>query len=349
MAKETFAEAEYVDLESPFIRARFAEDPAHELGRLGNMTILDEAQMVPELFAALRGEIDRRRKDRRCHFCILGSAQPALIRGVSESLAGRVGILTLEPFSPVETGLPIGQHWLQGGFPEALRGDFRTWWEPYLDTILQRDLAAYGFRPNALFLRRLLGMVASQQGGLLNLSALGNALGVRYHAVQHGLDLLEGVFLIRRLPPFFRKLRKRLVKSHRAYIRDTGLLHHLLHIASLEQLERHALRGASWETLVMEDLMRRERWERPHTQFFFWRTATGQEVDLVMDRGHERLAVEVKMNSGTNPHDIRQLEARLDDIGAARGFLLGRGGGNQQLSEKIWNASLEHDPGWLPE
>ena len=349
LARETFPQAEYVDLESPLIRARFLEDPAHELARLGRMTILDEAQMVPDLFAALRGEIDRRRKERKCHFCLLGSAQPALIRGVSESLAGRVGILMLEPLSPAETGLPTGQHWLRGGFPEALRGDFRTWWEPYLDTILQRDLAAYGFRPNALFLRRLLGMVASQQGGLLNLSSLGNALGVRYHAVQHGLDLLEGVFLIRRLPPFFRKLRKRLVKAPRIFIRDTGLLHQLLHISSLRQLEAHALRGASWETFVIEDLMRRERLSRPHTQFFFWRTATGQEVDLIMDRGDERLALEIKISSGTNPHDIRQLEARLDDIGAARGFLLGRGAGFRQMSARVWTATLEDDPGWLPD
>ncbi|NBU71020.1 MAG: ATP-binding protein [Bacteroidetes bacterium] len=349
LARETFPQAEYVDLESPLIRARFLEDPAHELARLGRMTILDEAQMVPDLFAALRGEIDRRRKERKCHFCLLGSAQPALIRGVSESLAGRVGILMLEPLSPAETGLSTGQHWLRGGFPEALRGDFRTWWEPYLDTILQRDLAAYGFRPNALFLRRLLGMVASQQGGLLNLSSLGNALGVRYHAVQHGLDLLEGVFLIRRLPPFFRKLRKRLVKAPRIFIRDTGLLHQLLHISSLRQLEAHALRGASWETFVIEDLMRRERLSRPHTQFFFWRTATGQEVDLIMDRGDERLALEIKISSGTNPHDIRQLEARLDDIGAARGFLLGRGAGFRQMSARVWTATLEDDPGWLPD
>ena len=165
------------------------------------MTILDEAQTVPTLFSALRGAIDSRREDRRCHFCILGSAQPALIRGVSESLAGRVGWVELDPLTPQETGLDVATHWLAGGFPEALRGNFRTWWEPYLSTVLQRDLAAYGFRPDALFLRRLLTMLAAQQGGLLNLSALGNALGVSYHTVQHGLDLLEGVFLIRRLPP----------------------------------------------------------------------------------------------------------------------------------------------------
>lgn len=349
LAKESFPNAEYLDLEAPMVRLRFAEDPSHEIARLGKVTILDEAQIVPDVFAALRGEIDRRRSDRNCHFCILGSAQPALIRGVSESLAGRVGILHLDPLTPCETGLPVQEHWLKGGFPEALRGDFRTWWEPYIETILQRDLAAYGYRPDAMLLRRLLTMVAGQQGGLLNLSALGSALGVSYHTVKHGLDLLEGVFLIRRLPPYFRKIRKRLVKSPRIFIRDTGLLHHFLNISDLRQLDGHPVRSGSWEGFVVEDLIRRERLKRPHSQFFYWRTATGQEVDLVMDRGNECLAIEVKANSGTNPHDARRLEGMLDDIGAVRGYLIGIGAPTGQLSSRVSNVSLDLNPNWLPD
>lgn len=348
LAREVFPGADYRDLESPLVKGRFSEDPAHEVSRLGEMTILDEAQGVPEIFAALRGEIDRRRSDGKCHFCILGSAQPELVLGVSESLAGRVGIIHLDPLTMCETGLSMAEHWLKGGFPEALRGHFRTWWEPYLEAVLQRDLASYGYRPDAFFLRRLLTMVAGQQGGLLNLSALGNALGVSYHTVKHGLDLLEGVFLIRRLPPYFRNIGKRLVKSPRVFIRDTGLLHHLLNIEDISQLDAHPARGGSWEGFVLEDLIRRERLARPHTQFSFWRTATGQEVDLVMERGGERLAFEVKANSGTNPHDARRLEAMLDDIGATRGFLMGMGAPSEQLSERVWNLSLDLDPCWLP-
>ena len=208
LARAAFSGAAYKDLESPLVRQRFAEDPTHELGQLGAMTILDEAQAVPELFPALRGVIDARRVDGQCHFCILGSAQPALIQAVSESLAGRIGLLELDPLMAAETGLPLATHWLAGGFPEALRGNFRNWWEPYLSTILQRDLAAYGFRPDAVFLRRLLTMLATQQGGLLNMSALGSSLGVSHHTVEHGLNLLEGVFLIRRLPPFFRNIHR---------------------------------------------------------------------------------------------------------------------------------------------
>jgi hypothetical protein len=348
LAREVFRTAAYKDLESPLVRLRFAEDPAYELKQLGDLAILDEAQTVPDVFPALRGVIDERREDRRCHFCILGSAQPALIRRVSESLAGRVGLLELDPLTPAETGLPVAAHWLAGGFPDALRGDFRTWWEPYLDTVLQRDLAVYGYRPDAFFLRRLLAMLAAQQGGLVNCSALGNSLGVNYHAVQHGLDLLEGVFLIRRLAPFFRNIRKRLVKSQRVYIRDSGLLHHLLHISTQEGLDRHPIRGASWEGFAIEDIIRRERLARPFTRFHFWRTATGQEADLVLDRGPSRIAVEFKANSAGNLHDARKLEAILDDIGAESGWLVGLGGEPAMLTPRVRSISLDAHPGWLP-
>jgi predicted AAA+ superfamily ATPase len=348
LARATFSGAAYKDIESPMVRMRFSEDPAHEVSRLGDMAILDEAQAVPEIFAALRGEIDKRRGDGKCHFCILGSAQPDLVRGVTESLAGRVGLLNLDPLTPCETNLPVMEQWLKGGFPEALRGDFRAWWDPYLEAVIQRDLAAYGRRPDAFFLRRLLVMLASQQGGLLNLSALGNALGVNYHTVQHGLDLLEGVFLIRRLPPFFRNIGKRLVKSPRVYLRDTGLLHHLLNIGTPEELDVNPVRGMSWEGFVVEDLIRRELLRSPFTQVSFWRTSAGQEADLVFDRGNERIAIEVKTNSGTNPHDARKLEAMLDDIGAQRGFLVGMGAPPEQLTASIANHSLDRDPCWLP-
>ena len=348
LAKSSFPTAAYKDIESPLLRLRFSEDPTHELGQLGEMTILDEVQTVPALFPALRGAIDARRSDRKCHFCILGSAQPALIQAVSESLAGRIGLLELDPLTAAETGLPIATHWLAGGFPEALRGDFRSWWVPYLDTVLQRDLAAYGLRPNAIFLRRLLTMLAAQQGGLLNLSAIGNSLGVNYHTVQHGLDLLEGVFLIRRLPPYFRNIRKRLVKSPRVFIRDSGLLHHLLNISTPHDLDNHPLRGASWEGFVIEDLIRRERLARPFTQFFFWRTATGQEADLVFERGNERIVIEIKANSATNSHDAKKVEAILNDVGANQGWLVGYGGESAQLTPRVRSISLDFTPDWLP-
>ena len=191
-------------------------------------------------------------------------------------------------------------------------------------------------------------MLAAQQGGLLNLSSLGNALGVSYHSVQHALDLLEGVFLIRRLPPYFCNIRKRLVKAPRVFLRDTGLLHHLLNVSTPQDLENHPSRGSTWEGFVIEDLIRRERLANPFSQFFFWRTATGQEADLIIERGAQKIAIEIKTNSGTNPHDARKLETVLDDIGAAEGWLIGLGAESTQLTDRVRSVSLDLHPDWLP-
>jgi predicted AAA+ superfamily ATPase len=152
---------------------------------------------------------------------------------------------------------------------------------------------------------------------------------------------LEGVFLIRRLPPFFRNIRKRLVKTPRVYIRDTGLLHHLLHVSTAEDLDNHPGRGASWEGFVIEDIVRRELLTHPFTQCSFWRTATGQEVDLVLDRGTRRIAIEIKANSAGNPDDARKLESMLDDIGASEGWLVGMGGESIQLNSRVRSVSLD--------
>lgn len=179
---------------------------------------------------------------------MLGSAQPALVRGVSESLTGRVGILALEPLTAVEVrrGTPrLGWRrlWLAGGFPDATRSDFREWWEAYLRTYVERDLPAVGVSAEPLLLRRLLTMLAHQQGGLFNASQLGGALGVTYHTVERYVNILEQTFLVRRLTPYARKIGKRLVKSPKLYLRDTGLLHHLLGISTLDDLASDPIRG----------------------------------------------------------------------------------------------------------
>jgi len=247
LARQTFPRLPYVDLEEPRSRERFQDDPAFQLERYATTpVILDEAQAVPELFAALRGAIDRQAQ-KPGRFLLLGSAQPSLIRGVSESLAGRVGVLDLDPLTTAEarSGTPRRAWpalWLRGGFPAALRGDFRDWWEGYLRTYVERDLPQLGVGADPLLLRRLLTMLAHAQGGLLNASALGQSLGVSYHTVQRYLDVLEQTFLVRRLAPYHRNVRKRLVKAPKVYLRDTGLLHHLLNLPSADDVASH-LRG----------------------------------------------------------------------------------------------------------
>jgi hypothetical protein len=353
LARQVFPRLPYLDMEEPRTRERFRDDPTFQLQRLRPASlVLDEAQAVPELFPALRGLIDGRR-NQAGQFLLLGSAQPTLIRQVSESLAGRIGILDLDPLTAreVASGSPRrswASVWLRGGFPDALRRDFRDWWESYLRTYVERDLALIGVGADPLLLRRLLTMLAHAQGGLFNASAFGQALGVTYHTVQRYLDVLEQTFLVRRLAPFHRNVRKRLVKTPKVYVRDTGLVHHLLNLDTGVEVASHPVAGASFETFVLEDLLRRERLARPHTQPYFWRTATGNEVDLVLDRGSERVLVEVKSGRGDRPAITRALAQSLRDVGARAAWIVDQGEGVEALAPGIERRGIDHVLSWLP-
>ena len=356
LTRAAFPQAPYLDLEQPGVRQLFTADPLFQIesrlpGKSGAL-VLDEVQCVPEIFAALRGLIDRDRR-RNGRFILLGSAQPTLIRQVSESLAGRVGILELDPLTVAEVspGTPKRAWtdlWLRGGFPDALRGNFREWWEAYLRTYLERDLPQLGVRADPLFLRRLLTMLAHSQGGMLNASSLGASLGVSHHTIVRHLDILEQTFLIRRLPPFFRNVGKRLVKAPKVYLRDSGLLHHLLNLGTLDEVRNHPVHGASWETFVLEDVIRREKLRHPHAQFFFWRTADGAEIDLVVERGSTRVAVEIKAGRGDKIHAARVLERAMDDVGAKTGWILDQAEGTDMLRPGLARRSFAADPEWLP-
>ncbi|MSP59997.1 MAG: ATP-binding protein [Myxococcales bacterium] len=353
LVRRALPDLPYCDLEEPSLRALVSEDPTYQIAeREQRGLILDEVQMVPEVFAALRGIIDADRH-RRGRFVLLGSVQPALIRGVSESLAGRIGVLELDPLvaAEVATGRrrrPWSRLWLHGGFPDAVDGDFREWWEAYLRTYIERDLPHLGVGADPLLLRRLLTMLAHQQGGLFNASQIAGSLGVSYHTVQRYVDVLEKTFLVRRLAPFFRNLGKRLVKAPKVYLRDTGLLHHLLGIASLAALDSHPIRGASFETFVIEDLLRRERLRHPTTRATFFRTATGLEADLVLERDAASFAVEVKAGSGRDPGAAVKLVRCLDDIGARRGFVLAHQAGVEPLVARVERRGFADSLTWLP-
>jgi predicted AAA+ superfamily ATPase len=355
LVRSVFRDVPYIDLEEPRTRALFQDDPAFQIdSRARPSLILDEAQFVPEVFAALRGIIDARRKTSG-RFILLGSAQPSLVRGVSESLAGRVGILELDPLTATEVARgrqrrPWMDLWLRGGFPDALQGgDFREWWEAYLRTYVERDLPALGVGTDPLLLRRLLTMLAHQQGGMLNSSQLGASLGVSHHTIRRYLDVLERTYLVRRLPPYFRNVGKRLVKAPKVYLRDSGLLHHLLNISTHDDLDSHPIRGASWETFVLEDLLRRERVAHPHTQFFFWRTAAGAEIDLVLERGGVRFAIEIKVGRAGRTQIIRSLEAAASDVEVAGAYLIDQGTGVEPLRPGMERRGFDAALGWLPE
>jgi predicted AAA+ superfamily ATPase len=261
--------------------------------------------------------------------------------------------LELDPFTAREISRgpdarPWDHAWLCGGFPEAMKGDFRLWWESFLRTYVERDLPALGVSADPVFMRRLLTMLAHAQGGICNASSLGASLGVSHHTVQRHLDVLERTFLVRRLQPYFRNVGKRLVKSPKVYLRDTGLLHHLLNLSSLDEVASHPVKGASWETFVIEEIIRREKLARPHTQFYFWRTSSGAEVDLVLDRGSTRIAIEIKSGHGGRPETIRQLRTAIEDLEAQSCWILDEDEGSEPLAPKIRRRGFADDLGWLP-
>jgi predicted AAA+ superfamily ATPase len=344
LARAAFPGFAYIDLEDPLVAQRFREDARHALDALATHpgVVFDEAQAVPELTAALRGAIDAER-GRNGRFVILGSAQPVLVRGIAQSLAGRVGVVELDPLAACEAATgkqprDWRELWLKGGFPDALRDEHREWWEAYLRMVLERDLPQYGVAADPIFMRRLLTMLAHQQGGQFNASALANALGVSYHTVQRHVETLEAVFLVRRLAPYFRNVGKRLTKSPKLYLRDSGLVHHLLNIGTHDELANHPVRGASWEGFVLEDVLRRERIARPASQAWYWRTAAGAEIDLLLDRGGSRVAIEVKTGR-PNAHALRTLRDALPDVEATRAWFIDQTSiGIERLGEDIARA-----------
>lgn len=273
----------YLDLELDTDLVRLQDAETFLKNYEDHCVILDEIQRMPGLFPLLRALIDRRRTPGR--FIVLGSASPELIRGSAESLAGRIAYHELTPFSlpEIESVSTQSEHWLRGGFPEAFlapRTDLAfRWLDQFVQTYLQRDLRALGYEISDVTFGRLLAMLAHLHGGIANYSDMARSLGVSQPTVTRYLDLLEGSFLINRLPPYFKNLGKRLVKSPKLYVRDSGLLHQLARIRGHEALLGHPLVGASWEGYVIEQIRRSVGTD---WQFYFYRTHLGAEADLVL-------------------------------------------------------------------
>ena len=260
---------------------------------------LDEIQLVPELFSVLRSEIDRHRRPGR--FILLGSASQDLIQKTSESLAGRVGLIELTPFTIEEVeqniDIELNKFWLRGGYPDSYLASSEQgsvlWRENFLRTYVERDIPQLGFQIPALQLRRLLTMCAHNQGQLFNSSKLGESLGVTYQTIRRYIDLMEQTFIIRSLPPFEKNIKKRLVKSPKIFVRDSGLLHRLLQVDDFNSLMGNPVFGSSWEGFVIENIISSLR----DCKFSFYRSATGDELDLLIERGSRTIAVECKASS----------------------------------------------------
>ncbi|MBI4939066.1 MAG: ATP-binding protein [Nitrosomonadales bacterium] len=289
----------YLDLERPSDLAKLA-DPELFLSRhVNQLVVLDEIQRRPELFAVLRALIDEKRAPGR--FLLLGSASPQLLRQASESLAGRIAFHELAPFdiseiNPAHSGLQ--DFWLRGGYPLSWLAQSDTasfaWREAFIATHLERDIPSFGIRVPGTTLHRFWQMLAHLHGQLWNASRLAAGFGVSAPTVQHYLDILEATCMLRRLPPLQANLGKRLVKSPKVYLRDSGILHALLGIASLNELAGHPVVGASWEGWVLEQIA---QLIEPQWQLSFYRTASGAEMDIVAERGKRKIGFEIKFSS----------------------------------------------------
>jgi len=318
-------ESIYLDLESEADRARLSEPELYFADHADELVILDEIQRAPGVFKTLRGVIDRGRREERGtgRFLLLGSAAVDLLAQSSETLAGRVALVELAPFDVTEVGEGRSDDlWIRGGFPPsflARSADASLRWRTdFIRTYLERDIPQLGPRVPAETLRRLWTMLAHNQGALLNAAHLARGLGVSGATVGHYLDLMVDLLLVRRLSPRLANVGKRLVRSPKVYVRDSGLVHALLGLVDKEAVLGHPVAGASWEGLVIENLIATAG-DRAEPSFY--RTSGGAEIDLVLSwRDGREWAIEVKRSAA--PKLERGMRSALEDLQPERSFVV---------------------------
>lgn len=340
------SEAIYLDLESPSDLSKLDEPEQFFKLNTGKLIILDEIQRVPELFSILRGVIDRNR--RKGHhtgqFLVLGSASLDLIRQSSESLAGRIAYVELSGLNVIEINkgskITSNQLWLRGGFPDSVMAGNDSasmrWRANFISTYLERDVPQLGPRIPATTLRRLWTMLAHSQGTQVNIAKLGANLDASAPTAKRYIDLLEDLLLIRTLRPWFGNIGKRLVKTPKVYIRDSGLTHALLNISNLNDLMGHPVIGTSWEGFVIENLI---SCAPIGATFWYYRTSAGAEIDLVIEYGaRKKIAIEIKKS--LSPKVSKGFYLGCDDIGATDRFVVYAGDDQYPLAKGINAISL---------
>lgn len=313
----------YLDLENP-LDVRKLDDPYTFLTENKNsFIVIDEVQTIPSLFSILRSVIDENRKNGR--FILLGSASPDLVKGVSESLAGRIAYRELSPvnYKEIAETIPKNKHWLRGGFPLALLSKTdkgaTEWLNGFAKSYIERDLSKlFGVEFSSSVISRLLSMLSHINGSVWNAEMIARSLGVTAPTVNRYIDFLEAAFLILRLPPFFINTRKRLVKAPKIYIRDSGLLHSLSSVQTLIQLKGHPVVGASWEGYIVEQV---KQLKPPGTELYYYRTQAGAEYDMVIAKGIKPLAcIEVKLNNA--PVITKGNYQSLSDLKTKKNFVV---------------------------
>ncbi len=322
--------AVFLDLERGADRARLAEPELFFARHRDRLVVLDEVQFMPGLFNHLRPEIDADRRPGR--FLLLGSAAGQLLRQQAESLAGRIGTVELPPLLAAEVPAAaqslagLQQLWLRGGFPPSLDAasdaQSHAWRQDFIHTLLQRDLPSWGVAVSADNLHRCWRMLAHLQGQVFNASQIGQSLGgVAHTTVARYLGTLVDAMLVRRLEPLLPNVGKRLVKSPKVYVRDSGLVHALLGLPTVDALQGHPVAGASWEGFVIEQVAALVATQMPPgATLAYYRTAAGTEIDAVVEAGSRRIGIEVKFSSAPKP--TRGFWQALDDLGVTQAYVV---------------------------
>ena len=327
---------EYFDLESPPDLERLAH-PMTALEPLKGLVVIDEVQRKPELFPVLRVLSDRRELPAR--FLLLGSASPDLIRGSSESLAGRLEFVDMAGFNLDEVGADsLRTLWWRGGFPRSFLAEndaaSSAWRENFIQTFLERDIRMFGVQVPPITLRRLWQMLAHYHGQIWNASDISRSLGEAHTTVKRHLDILTGALMVRQLPPWFENLGKRQVKSPKVYLRDSGMLHALLGVESFTRLEGHPKLGASWEGFAIEEVLR----VTGDRQAYFWGTHSGHELDLMVFVNGRRIGVEVKYGDAVSL--TRSMHVALADLKLERLLVVHSGSKSYPLAPKAEAVSI---------
>ncbi|SVB90421.1 uncharacterized protein METZ01_LOCUS243275 [marine metagenome] len=331
-------DAQYLDLESDQDLIKLEQPELYLADHLDKLVILDEVHRVPRLFPVLRGLIDRARRKgiRSGHYLLLGSASPDLLKQSGESLAGRISYFELEPFHVLEVDpLKLDDLWLRGGFPDSFLAANSShslrWRLDFIRTYLERDIPQFGPRIATETLRRFWVMLSHHQGGLLNTAQFARNLGVDVKTIGSYLDLLVDLFLIRRLVPWHANLGKRLIKSPKVYVRDSGIVHALLNIKDKEVLVSHPIVGLSWESFIIENLL---RCTLERAQAYFYRSAGGAEIDLLMLWPDGCLwAIEIKRS--LTPKVSRGFHSACEDLEPARKWVVYPGKERYRLAADV--------------
>jgi uncharacterized protein len=313
----------YLDLENPLDRRRLSDPFTFLTDNSDRCVIIDEVQVMPELFSVLRSVIDNKRKNGQ--FILLGSASPQLVKGVSESLAGRIAYRELPPLNILELPANIdkNKHWLRGGFPSSLlsrsEAGSTEWLNGFIRSYVERDLSIlFGVEFTASITARLLSMLAHTHGQVWNAEMVARSIGITAPTVIRYIDYLQGAYLVHRLQPFHVNTRKRLVKAPKIYIRDSGLLHNVSSITNLHTLRGHPLAGNSWEGYVVEQVLQ----ALPSgLQLYYYRTQAGAECDMVIARGvHAVASIEVKLNNA--PSITKGYYQSIEDLKTKKNYVV---------------------------